>query len=205
MPGRLFLTSPVSAVSEWLSATAPAGVEPSRRNISPGEDILVCIPERRLVRMRWGIIPVGRVNARGRPVLETIINARSETLFEKSVFRGVGRAVVPVDGWYEWTGEPRRKQPWRIKAADGALLAFAAITDRWVGPGGRAVDQVATVTTEPNEDLRPIHHRMAVILDDAGIEAWLRGTEAEARLLCKPWPERRLVIEKAEDMDWSAS
>ena len=45
-----------------------------------------------LTRMRWGMIPVGRVNARGRPVMETIVNARSETVFEKSAFQGVGRA-----------------------------------------------------------------------------------------------------------------
>ena len=57
--------------------------------------------------MRWGMIPVGRVNARGRPVMETIVNARSETLFEKTAFQGVARCLVPADGWYEWTGAVR--------------------------------------------------------------------------------------------------
>ena len=62
--------------------------------------------------------------------METIINARSETVFDKSAFEGVGRAVIPVDGWYEWTGEKRRKTAWRIfSGKDGSPLLFAAITD----------------------------------------------------------------------------
>ena len=73
MPGRLFLTIPPAEVAAFLSADpAAARDEPPRRNIAPSEDILVCLPDRRLTRMRWGMIPVGRVNARGRPVLETI-------------------------------------------------------------------------------------------------------------------------------------
>jgi len=26
-----------------------------------------------------------------------------------------GRAIVPADGWYEWTGEAGKKQPWHIR------------------------------------------------------------------------------------------
>ncbi len=154
--------------------------------------------------MRWGIIPVGRVNARGRPVLETIINARSETVFDKSAFDGVGRAIVPVEGWYEWTGEKRRKTAWRIRPKNAAFLAFAAITDRWEAPGGRIVDQVATVTTEPNADVAPIHHRMGVLLADENIDVWLSGDETNARSLCKPFPDGGLIVEEAHNVDWSA-
>ena len=111
--------------------------------------------------MRWGIIPVGRVNARGRPVMETIINARAETVFDKTAFDGVCRAVVIVDGWYEWTGEKRRKTAWRI-FGDTPLI-FAAITDVWKAPGGKEVKQVATVTCDPNKDIAEIHHRMGVL------------------------------------------
>ena len=204
MPGRLFLTSPISRVADWLGAEAGGLDERPRRNISPGEDIVVCTPRRSLVRMRWGIIPVGRVNARGRPVLETIINARSETVFDKSAFEGVGRAIVPVNGWYEWTGKARKKTMWRIRPEDCDLLAFAAISDRWKAPGGRILDQVATVTTEPNADVSPIHHRMGVLLDSDGVEKWLSGDVATAQALCRPWPEGRLIIEEVTDVDWQA-
>jgi putative SOS response-associated peptidase YedK len=151
------------------------------------------------------MIPVGRVNARGRPVMETVINARSETVFDKTAFRGVGRAIVPVDGWYEWTGTTRRKQPWRIRPKAGGLLAFAAITDVWKAPGGRVVPQVATVTCEPSTDVSEIHHRMAVILRPEDFGAWLTGDEAGARSLMRPWPDGSLIVEKADDVDFDAA
>ena len=205
MPGRFFLETPLDEVARWLEANSGELNETPRRNISPGEEIIVCPPSRELTRMRWGMIPVGRVNARGRPVMETIVNARSETVFDKSAFAGVGRAIVPCDGWYEWTGEKRRKQPWRIRPADGGLMAFAAITDDWKAPGGRIVKQVATVTCEPSADVRDIHHRMGVILRSNQFEEWLSGDEETAKALMRPFPDGELVVESADDVDFAAS
>ncbi len=203
MPGRFFLTRPISEMAQYLGVPATLPPQPSRRNIQPGQEVVV-LKAKGLASMRWGMIPVGRVNARGRPVMETIINARSETVFDKSAFAGVGRAVIPVDGWYEWTGEKRRKTPWRITSKDGSPLLFAAITDMWEAPGGQRVDQVAAVTCEPNADVKPIHHRMGVLLDQDGAQVWLNGTEQQAQGLARPWPEGRLRIEQADDVDWSA-
>lgn len=205
MPGRLFLERPLGSVVEALGAKCEIAEEPARRNISPGEEILVCSADRRLTRMRWGLIPVGRVNARGRPVMETIINARSETVFDKSAFDGVARAVVPADGWYEWTGEKRRKQAWRIRSVSGELLYFAAITDVWAAPGGREVAQVATVTCEPSADVREIHHRMGVLMAAENVEVWLTGHEDAARAMMRPYPDGMLHVEPADDVDWMAS
>lgn len=109
MPGRLILERPMAEVASWLGA-GPIPEDPPRRNIAPGQDVITRTSDG-LDHARWGMIPVGRVNARGRPVMETIVNARSETVFDKSAFEGVRRAVVPADGWYEWTGEKRRKTP----------------------------------------------------------------------------------------------
>ena len=205
MPGRFFLETPLEAVAHWAEADFAGLKEPPRRNVSPGEEIVCVTPERRLVPMRWGLIPVGRTNARGRPVMETIINARSETVFDKSAYSGVGRALVPCDGWYEWTGKSRKKTAWRIRLKTGGLMAFAAITDSWTAPGGRIVDQVATVTCEPNGDVRDIHHRMGVILSPEQFETWLIGDEAAASEVIKPLPDGSLTVEKAEDVDWSAA
>lgn len=203
MPGRLFLTAPIAELASELGV--PAGGladEPSRANIGPGQQI-VTFGDAGLVHMRWGIIPVGRVNARGRPVMEALVNARSETVFEKSAFAGTGRAVVPVNGWYEWTGETRRKTAWRIVPKQGGYLYFAAITDIWQAPGGVQVPQVATLTCPPNADVAPVHHRMAVLLDPSMIETWLTGTEEEVKPLLNPWPEGGLQVLKANDVDWS--
>ncbi|MGI9394108.1 MAG: SOS response-associated peptidase [Boseongicola sp.] len=204
MPGRIFLETELDAVVRWMKADAGDFSQPARRNISPGEEIVVCAPGPVLKMMRWGLIPVGRVNARGRPVLETIINARSETVFDKSAFDGVGRAIVPCNGWYEWTGKTRRKTAWRIQPASGGLMAFAAVSDAWEAPGGRIVDQVAMVTCEPNADVRGIHHRMGVILQPEQFEIWLNGSPEEASELMVPANNGSLQVEEAIDVDWAA-
>ncbi len=203
MPGRLFLETPLDAVGAAVDCAVDFS-DPPRRNISPGEEVAVITAEG-LRRMRWGMIPVGRVNARGRPVMETIINARSETVFDKTAFEGVGRSVVPADGWYEWTGTARRKQAWRIRPKDGGLLFFAAITDVWAGPGGLSVPQVAMVTCEPSADVRDVHHRMGVLLAATDIDVWLNGEDARAKTLMVPFPVGSLTVEPADDVDWSAA
>ncbi|MEL7262080.1 MAG: SOS response-associated peptidase [Pseudomonadota bacterium] len=201
MPGRFFLTDPVSALTDALAVEAgPVSNEPARANVSPGQEIIVY--DGALSRMRWGIVPVGRVNARGRPVMEQIINARSETVFDKTAFDGVGRAVIPVNGWYEWTGETRRKTAWRIAPKGGGFLYFAAITDVWTAPGGLKVPQVAAVTCEPNADVAPIHHRMGVLLDLDQLDVWMGDDLEAAKALMVPWPVGRLHIKEATDVDW---
>lgn len=180
----------------------PVPEDPPRQNISPGEEVLVATPDG-IERMRWGIIPVGRKNARGRPVMETIINARSETVFDKSAFDGVRRGVVPVDGWYEWTGEARKKTAWRIQHFQGCLLFFAAIYDVWTAPNGLELPQVATVTCEPSEDVRHIHHRMGVLLEASDVDVWMNGPEDAAAELMRPFPNGMLSVSRAEGVDWS--
>ncbi len=193
MPGRFFLSRPVAGITD-----------PPRRNIAPGQEVITLTTEG-AQHMRWGMIPVGRVNARGRPVMETIVNARSETVFDKSAYADVKRAVVPVDGWYEWTGEKRRKTAWRISRKDGELLYFAAIYDIWNGPGGVTVHQVATITCDPSADVRDIHHRMGVILNENQLDQWLSADEDTVKSLMKPYPDGTLKVKEAVDVDWTAA
>lgn len=201
MPGRVFLSDTPAATAAALSARPRAAESGPRPDAAPGESLPVLIAEdgaRVLCDMRWSMVMSGRVNARGRPVMETIVNARSETVFEKSAFAGTGRAVLPVGGWYEWTGKARAKTRWRISDPAQPLLLFAAIFDVWTGPGGVRVYQMATLTCAPNSDLAPIHHRMPVILPPEAVDLWLgpEGAEAVTPLLV-PWPDGRLSIEKA--------
>lgn len=198
MPGRMFLTSPPDEVSAFAGGIIPD--VPRRQNIAPGEEVLTLTADGPRM-MRWGMIPVGRKNARGRPVMETIINARGETVFDKTAFEGVGRAVVPINGWYEWTGERRRKTAWRLTPTGGGVVGVPAIFDIWAGPGGVEVPQVATVTCEPNAEVRQIHHRMGVILKADQVATWLMGDAADASLLVQPLADGGVEIVKETDVD----
>ncbi|MEL6913743.1 MAG: SOS response-associated peptidase [Pseudomonadota bacterium] len=202
MPGRLFLTTPAAEIARWAGVDS-APEQPPRRNVAPGQEVLTLTAGGARM-MRWGLIPQGRKNARGRPVMEVLVNARSETVFDKSAYEGVHRALVPADGWYEWTGEARKKQAWRIRAAQGTPLAFAAIYDVWAAPGGLSVPQVATITCPPNGDVRDIHHRMGVILFPHQFAAWLGADQDAAAALMAPLPDGSLHVEAADDVNWDA-
>jgi putative SOS response-associated peptidase YedK len=200
MPGRLFLTVPLAAVARRLGADAGGAADPGPRlDIAPGEVLLALVADggRRLAPMRWGLIPMGRTNARGRPVLETLVNARSETLFAKSAYAGLRRAAVPVEGWYEWTGRARRKTRWRIAAADARLLVFAAVWDLWRAPDGTEVASLATVTCAPNADVAPVHDRMPAILAAEELAVWLGEVPGDPAPLLRPAPPGLLRVEPA--------
>jgi putative SOS response-associated peptidase YedK len=62
----------------------------------------------------------------------------------------------------------------------------------WCKPGGGKVESFTIITTEPNELVRPIHNRMAVILRREDEEKWLDASRTtsfgKARSLLKPYP-----------------
>ena len=176
MPGRLFIAGRSDDIARFFGVPAPAtGPVLPDDDIAPGRELLALDDAGTLRALRWGMIMPGRKTARRRPLMDTVVNARAETVFDKRTFEGVRRAIVPAHGWFEWTGEARRKRRWRFAAADGGLLAFAAIFSTWTAPGGASLYQCATLTCEPNDLVRPIHHRMGVILAREFWREWLSG------------------------------
>ena len=96
------------------------------------------------------------------------------------------RALVPVDGFYEWVRRGDAREPWLIFPRDRGLMALAGLWERWRVPDGarltgslaeyRPGDPVETFTvlnTEANAAMRPLHHRMPVILLPEAFDAWL--------------------------------
>jgi len=177
MPGRFFLTGSQIILGPHKTARLVP-----RRNIKPGEALWALTADG-FREMRWGLIPSGRV----------IVNARGETVFDKSAFAGVSRAAVPVSGWYEWTGQKGRKSIWEIapklKMTAPAILWFAAIWDVWQAPGGTEIAQLAVVTCPPNADVKDIHDRMGVLLAPGDVTTWLTADVAQARTLIAPAPK----------------
>ena len=116
-----------------------------------------------------------------------------ETAAAKPSFRAAyskRRCLVPADGFYEWRREGEVRQPWLIASRDGGVVAFAGLWERWRVPEGavlrgslserRAGDIVKTftiLTTEANETMQSLHHRMPVILAHEAGEHWLAGDD----------------------------
>ncbi|NLJ97177.1 MAG: SOS response-associated peptidase [Clostridiales bacterium] len=97
-----------------------------------------------------------------------IINARSETAFEKRTFRDSlisRRCIIPSTGFYEWDKE-KRKYLFRMEGYDALYMAglynFYQNEMRFV-----------ILTTDANESIHDIHHRMPLVIPKNQIETWI--------------------------------
>lgn len=166
-----------------------AQVEP-RYNIAPTQDIPVVIETERgrvLKSLRWGLVPRW---AQDVAIGNKMINARAETLAEKPSFRSLlksHRCVIPASGFYEWRGEAGKKTPYYIHRQDDKPFGFAGLWTEWKEKGSDALPlQTCTIiTTAANELMRPIHHRMPVILPPEACTEWLNPDNEESEELAE--------------------
>ena len=199
MCGRFVLTTPADALAAEFAASTGGLVLTGRYNIAPMQEIVAVRSiegERSLALLRWGLIPIW---AKDPAIASRLINARAETAATKPSFRDAmqrRRCIVPASGFYEWRKEGTRRQPWYFRSADPRKsLAIAAVWERWRDPEGRIVETCCLLTTAANRVCAPVHDRMPVILDEAGIARWLDSAESDPAALADllvPAPEERL-------------
>jgi len=215
MCGRYTLFASPGRVESRFDAAFGEPFEPTY-NAAPGQSLPVITndaPET-IQRFEWGLVPSW---AEDRSNFE-FINARAGTVREKRSFADAyesRRCLVPADGFYEWVEREGGKQPYRVAVGDDDLFAMAGLWERWTPPvaqtglgdfGGGSeqsgdpdpdpdpepVETFTVVTTEPNDLVGDLHHRMAVVLDPGEEETWLGGdTDAVADLL-DPYPADRM-------------
>ncbi|WP_324662690.1 SOS response-associated peptidase [Haloarcula sediminis] len=200
MCGRYSLFAPADDIEARFDAAFDFDFE-ARYNAAPSQSLPVITGDDpdTIQRMEWGLVPSFADDRTD----HGYINARAETLAEKRSFADAyesRRCLVPADGMYEWVEEGGTKQPYRVALPDDALFAMAGLYERWeppqrqtglgefgsTGSGGQdeVVETFTIVTTEPNDTVRELHHRMAVSLDPDEESAWLTGdTDTVADLL----------------------
>ena len=170
-------------------------------NAAPSQTLPVIIEDHGTVEVRgmnWGLIP--KWTKPGERPKVAPINARSETLTEKPMFRSLvkyRRCVVPANGFYEWKRTADGKQPYYIEPATGQLMLFAGLFDESKQVSGDPLESFSIITTEANQAMSELHDRMPVILGDDDLEAWLDRdlTEfAPLEHLLQPAPNNAIAI-----------
>jgi len=178
MCGRFAFYSPREAVQEFF---AGQGLhfegdydQPPSYNIAPSRQIVTVSgwtqPEFKV--LKWGLVPSW---SKDPSVGSRMINARAETLREKPSFRTAlkrRRCLIPADGYYEWHSEDGAKQPYFFAARDRRPLLLAGLWEHW-DKGDEPLQTATIITTEANDDVARIHHRMPVILDAVSARLWL--------------------------------
>ncbi len=208
MCGRFTLTVDADELSERFGLPAVVPDYRPRYNVAPSQMVPVILEEqgeKRLVLMKWGLVPRW---AKDHAIGSRLINARRETASQKPAFRESWqkrRCIVPADGYYEWMKTGRGKQPVRVVLKSGGLFGLAGLWDSWHDEHGQVLETFTILTTEPAGCVRHIHNRMPFILRPADESVWLqasdesslKGMEPENNLMA--YPVSRLVNSPAND------
>ena len=133
-PDQIATYFDVDAVSEQLLDRGP------NFNTAPTTPVFVVLDDgtsRRLDAFHWGLVPFW---AKDTKIGNRMINARAETVAEKSAFKrslAKRRCIIPADGFYEWQhgpGDRRRSSRSSSTVPTVSRYAFAGLWEEWKGP-----------------------------------------------------------------------
>lgn len=150
------------------SATDSFNVAPGTyRPILHAQDDLLLVDD-----LHWGYRSAwaeksGRVPMSINTRLEKVTGSYWRTLLKN------GRAVVPAQGWYEWTGEKGEKQPWHIHRADRAPQYMAALANFAPETEHKASNGFTIITADAEGGMVDVHDRRPVVLTAADAALWL--------------------------------
>lgn len=188
MCGRFAQTTPSDQLVQLFQLIIGFDLQP-RFNLVPTQPILgirTTDQGRMAQHFRWGLVPPW---APGLQVGNKMINARSETVFEKRSFAKAARhqrCVIPSSGFYEWQSTPDGKRPTLFTPTHGPIFRFAGLWSTWADDIGTVHYTATILTTQANGTMAPFHHRMPVLLPPEGTQAWLDPSVTEPAAL-QPW------------------
>jgi len=182
--------STIEAIADYIASQLEAPAEDTPRynvTLSHTMPVVALKSDRPQIHpMMWGLVPhYERTKAQKR----MLPNAKAETARTLSPFKdGVAkrRCLVPATGFYEWETKGKLKLPHLFTLRDDAPFAFAGFWE----PGDKDIpDSYTILTTEPNDLIKPIHHRMPVILTRKTMKPWLGSaalSDSDYRELTQP-------------------
>ncbi len=171
MCGRFELKTDFEKLPKILRKDYPRGLDTkyeAQTLIKPADPILVIKNEGKIKTtfMSWGFISPWTKDPfnKGRP---KPFNARSETIEVKKLFSGSWkhkRCLIPATGFFE--------KKYRIRKYNYDPFWLGGIWSKWSSPDGAEIESCCILTTAPNTLVKPLHHRMPVVVPDGYEEQW---------------------------------
>lgn len=153
-----------------------------RYNAAPLQELPIII-QNRMGMARWGLLPPW-AKADDKLLCAKMINARSETVFEKPAFSEAWakrrRCLIPADGYFEWVTDEAAKarQPFYIHKADKSVLAIAGLWSKQAD-----VLTFTMLTRDAAGAAAELHHRMPVLIDISRAGEWFAADDEGARAM----------------------
>lgn len=189
----------ILAFSQPLTVPAERGNLEPRYNIAPTTtiDIIVKTDEGRALRKaRWWFVP-GWWKDKLNKVPSTF-NARVETVDTSGMFKHAfkhRRSIIPASGFFEWTGPKESRVPHYFTGAEGGVLAFAGLYDRWTNPEtGEEITSCTIIVREADSWTAKYHDRMPCMLRPEDFDAWLDGSGGKELLQKPPQALREWIV-----------
>jgi putative SOS response-associated peptidase YedK len=122
-----------------------------------------------------------------------IVNARSETVMDKPLFRlsyRAKRCLVLADGFFEWDRKEKPSQPYYFTLPNHTIFAFAGLWTSYLNADGEKHYGVSLLTTSSSQTVMDtIHDRLPVVLSPDQYHFWLNKQTPidELAFLLKPY------------------
>lgn len=186
MCGRYVLNTSKEKLQKRYQAEMRMDQVEEREEIFPTDINLVLLPNQLLYPVKWGFTPSF--------AKQPIINARSETVLEKPTFKEPfesKRCIVPATAFFEWEKQEGTEQKDRRKISikGQVIFSIAGICERYLNEEGKNMLTYTILTTEANEQMKGIHHRMPVLLHPEDEQTYLNLEKDPQKIsnLLKPY------------------
>ena len=194
MCGRYVVTKPITKTSD-LVKTKIKVEDKDNYNAHPTQKLPIIksyTNGRALENYDWGLIPSW---AKDKKDFRPLINARLETLMEKISFKKLiqtSRCLVVADGYYEWRRENKEKTPFYFTKLNSELMFFAGIHQN---------NQFCIITREATNNVKDIHHREPLIVNEEQISNYLNIKKEAIDILRSIKPPELKFHEVSKDVN----
>jgi putative SOS response-associated peptidase YedK len=194
MCGRYVITKPVTKTADLVKTNIKVE-DKDNYNAHPTQKLPIIksyTNGRALENYEWGLVPSW---AKEKKDFRPLINARLETLMEKISFKNLiqtSRCLVVADGYYEWKRENKEKTPFYFTKSDSGLMYFAGIYQN---------NQFCIITREATNNVKDIHHREPLIINEEQISDYLSIKKEGTDVLRSIKPPKLKFHEVSKDVN----